>query len=314
MVVIPAGYPDKLKSLLQALAIGDIHVLLVRPDDPLDALMGEMIIALTLHPAAVPFIAVAGVDQQNEYLVDQVGKKLMAIVDATPGLKGKIDKVHVVRDFKEDMGRLKTDITGRAASLPRRVEEPVKIIIDAVFPVKGIGTVILGIVKAGRFNAGAMLELTGPTGQGKNVIAKSIQMHDIDHKEASHGDRVGVAVKGIKPEEVSRDNMLVFKGSATMVNTIKVKLSLSGFAKKPVDISEKQAYHVAIDHQVYPAMPIAVEGTNLPGVLGKGETGTVTFKSDKKFALAGADCLAVVCILEQFQGKLRVLGSGPASA
>lgn len=308
IIVIPKGYPDKLKSLLQAMAIGDVHVLLVTPDQPFDALLGEMIVALECRPDAMPAIAIGGVTKMNEYLVDDMRAKLAKVI-ANTSLKDRIGDVLVIKD-EVGMQAFKEHVMALSARVPSRRDEPARVIVDASFPVRGIGTVILGVVKAGRFNAGDMLEMTEPVGPSRNVIVKSIQIQDIDQKEAVQGDRVGLAIKGLKPEEITRDNVLVQKGSVASLGSVVIDFTLSKFAKKPVDLAEKQVYHVAIEHQVHAASPVKIEGTRTSNVLAPGERGTVTFKPEKSLAVSPRNARAIVGILEKFGGKLRILGSG----
>ncbi|MFX0101336.1 MAG: EF-Tu/IF-2/RF-3 family GTPase [Candidatus Hodarchaeota archaeon] len=308
ITVTPSGYPDKLKSLLQCLAIGDVHVLLITPDDNFDALLGEMIVALDVYPSAIPMIIIAGINSMNEYKVDEVKEKVKKIVNST-SLKEKIDDIMVLSNYNGDFMVFKEIIIKKCDKLVRR-KDNVKILIDAAFPVKGIGTVVLGIVKKGEFNAGAMLELTDPMNPPKNIIAKSIQMQDIDQKRAEAGDRVGLAIKGIKPEEITRENMLVTKNSMKPFSQLKIHLHLSKFSKREIDVAMKQDYHLAIDHQVFPVKPVKVKGTKNKDVLLPGETGIVTFKSDKNFWLDPGENVAIITILEKFASNLRILGSG----
>ncbi|MHA1682218.1 MAG: EF-Tu/IF-2/RF-3 family GTPase [Promethearchaeota archaeon] len=311
MSIIPRGYPDKLKSLIQSLAITDFHILVITPDEPFDALLGEMIIALGSNPSAIPLIVMTGITKMNEYLIEETTTKVQKIISATT-LGDRAGNIIVIRNFIPDMTQLRDSIVMTASErIPDRGIN-VKILIDSVFPVKGIGTVVLGIVRSGSFDAGAMLELTSPQNTPKNVIAKSIQKHDTDCKNAGQGDRVGLALKGIKPEDVSRDNMLVSKGTMKQVDTVAVRFTLSRFSKKSIDTSQKQLYHVAIDHQIFPATPVSLEGTKAGGKMIPGEESVVIFKSEKNFNISKeGDNWATITILEKFSGTLRILGSGP---
>jgi selenocysteine-specific elongation factor len=306
------SYPDKLKTLLQCLAIGDFAILLVTPEDKFDALMGEMIVALELvSPTAIPIVVLSGITKMNEYAIDDVKAKLLAIIKNT-SLKDKVTDILVLRDLEEELPAFRQMIVDRASEIPEG-KQNVRILIDASFNVKGVGTVILGIVKAGAFNAGEMLELTDPSGQSKNVIVRSIQMQDIDQKSATRGDRVGLAIKGLKPEEIGRDNLLVTKGSMAYYEDITITFRLSKFSKKPISVAEKQMYHIAFEHQMIGAQPVKIEGTAEADVLNPGEEGTVVFKAEKKFALNEDNNWAIVGLLEKWSNRLRIIGAGPAT-
>jgi selenocysteine-specific translation elongation factor len=312
ITVSPQGYPDKIKTLLQCLNIGDIQVLLVTPDDKLDALMGEMIVAMECHPDTIPLVVIAGITKSNEYAVDDLKAKLLQIIKNT-SLKDKVTGVIVMCDLEKDLPSFKQTIMNLVDKIPTPKSNNVRVLIDAAFTVKGVGTVILGVVKSGTFNANDMLEFTDAT-EFKNVIAKSIQMQDIDQKSATRGDRVGLAIKGLKSEEISRDNMFVTKGSMKAYQEFKIKFRLSKFSKKTIDVKEKQLYHVAIEHQVISVVPVKIEGCSEADVLKPNEEGIVTFKAEKKMAF-GDDCnWAIVTMLEKFSGRLRILGWGHAYA
>ncbi|MBD3186932.1 hypothetical protein GF325_08910 [Candidatus Bathyarchaeota archaeon] len=311
LIAIPVGYPDKLKSLLQALTISRTHVLIIKPDENMDALLGEMMISLASFIGTKRIIAIAGITPMNEYMVDDIVKRMNEMLSSI-SMQEKTGDIMVIRDMKKDMEKLKSEIMKNGIQ-DHDNQGPVKVLIDASFPVKGIGTVALGIVKRGSFQAGTMLELTDPVNKTRNVIIKSIQKHDVDCKAAFAGDRVGLAIKGIKADELSRDNMLVTKD--TLVKALKVQISftLNRFAKKTMNIADKQEYHVAIDHQVHPVTPISIKSTSEEGIMKPGEKANVTFSAKKAFWMDRDENWAVVTVLEKYQGRLRILGSGPAT-
>ncbi|MFZ0698779.1 MAG: EF-Tu/IF-2/RF-3 family GTPase [Thermoplasmata archaeon] len=93
---------------------------------------------------------------------------------------------------------------------PRVDVGPVAVPIDHAFPVKGVGAVALGVVRAGTLHAHEKLRLW-PT--PKLVEIRSIQVHDVEVPQASCGDRVGVALKGVDPDELARGQILAPEGS-----------------------------------------------------------------------------------------------------
>ncbi len=88
----------------------------------------------------------------------------------------------------------------------RKPAEPagVRIDIDQAFPVKGIGSVALGIVTRGTVKVHDKLIHNS----GKEVEIKSIQSQDVDQKEAGMGTRVGIALKGIESDEMDKGDIL----------------------------------------------------------------------------------------------------------
>lgn len=97
-------------------------------------------------------------------------------------------------------------------SLPERRKElgkPFLMFIDRVYNITGVGTVVSGTIKQGRLQAGKRLML-GPDSAGrfKGVKAKSIEMHYHRLAEANAGLIVGIALRGVKHEDVERGMIL----------------------------------------------------------------------------------------------------------
>lgn len=106
---------------------------------------------------------------------------------------------------------------------------PVRVDIDHAFPVKGIGTVLLGIVTAGTVKVHDNLYHSS----GKQISVKSIQTQDVDVSEAGYGCRVGLAVKGIEHDEIDKGDLLLasqFQKSKSVTAT----LNVSAFSKEAV--------------------------------------------------------------------------------
>ncbi len=94
---------------------------------------------------------------------------------------------------------------------------PVRVPIDHSFPVKGVGAVALGVVRQGTLKAHDRLRLY-PT--EKEVEARSLQVHDVDVREAVTGERVGVALKGVEADELSRGQVLAPPGALSVASTL----------------------------------------------------------------------------------------------
>jgi elongation factor 1-alpha len=96
--------------------------------------------------------------------------------------------------------------------LPKRNFEsrkPFQLYIDKIYQIAGVGTVVSGTVKQGIVSAGDDL-LIGPLDDNsfKKVRAHSIEMHYHRVKSAGPGDVIGIAVKGIKNQQIRRGMIL----------------------------------------------------------------------------------------------------------
>ena len=185
-LVEPTQFPEKFPPLLTALAMADRCLLVVTE---LTRPIAETI--ATVEVAQLPTTIVTG---------PSVGDAELARVLKGGSLEGA-DRLPL------DLPRLRETVDGwRAPAL----DGPVLVPIDHAFPVKGVGAVALGVVRRGTLRAHDRLRLW-PT--PKVVDVRSIQVHDLDRKEAECGERVGVALKGVEADEISRGQVLAPEGA-----------------------------------------------------------------------------------------------------
>ena len=100
--------------------------------------------------------------------------------------------------------------------LPKRnleSKKPFQLYIDKIYQIAGAGIVVSGSIKQGEVRAGDVLQL-GPMADGGfiSVRAQSIEMHYYRTDQASAGDIVGIALKGVSPKDVRR-GMALCKGN-----------------------------------------------------------------------------------------------------
>lgn len=198
-----AKYPEKIQPLLYSLSLCDIAYL--RPN-AIDKTTGEMIIA------AAAF-----------------GKKLLVVAD----LAGKDDvapllKAAGVADyefFEGDVNALRERLLAEAST--RKADGKSEVVIDSCFPVKGVGTVALGIVQQGTVKVHDKLVLS-PSGNSFEV--KSIQVQDENVNEAEASSRVGLNMKGLEAEKVEKGEIACAE-ILPSANRIEASVFLSKFFK-----------------------------------------------------------------------------------
>ena len=224
-LVEPSQFPEKFPPLLTALGMAD-QCLLVVPE--LNRTVAETIATVELTETPTTVVLGPGVGE----------------AELARALKG--GRLEAAPRVPLDLPHLRELIDGWKAP---RVEGPVMIPIDHSFPVKGVGTVILGVVRRGTLHSHDRLRLW-PT--PKVLEIRSIQVHDIDRKEADCGERVGIALKGVDVDEISRGQVLAPEGSLAEGS----ELAGSPFEKCRYyrgDAGSGAAVHVAHGLQVVPA-------------------------------------------------------------
>ncbi len=95
--------------------------------------------------------------------------------------------------------------------LPKRyhAEEDFLMYIDRIYKITGVGTVVSGTVKSGEICEGEEVYI-GPfqDGEFRKVRVQSIEMHYYRIEKAKSGDIVGLALKGVKYNELRRGMVL----------------------------------------------------------------------------------------------------------
>ena len=225
-LVEPTQFPEKYSALLNSLAMADQCLLVVAE---LTKPVAETI--ATVEASTVPTTVVRG---------PNVGDAEIARI-----LKG--GRLENAPRSSLDYPHLRELLDGWKAP---SVEGDVRVPIDHYFPVKGVGAVALGVVRQGTLRAHERLRLW-PT--PKLVEVRSIQVHDIDRKDAGCGERVGVALKGVDADELERGQLLAPESGLTAAPEVVG----SGFEKCRYyrgDANAGAAVHLSHGLQVVPAV------------------------------------------------------------
>ncbi len=224
-LVEPTQFPDRFPPLLTALAMAD-HCLLVVPE--LSRPVAETIATVELHELPTTVVLGASVGD----------------VEVDRAFKGS--RLASAPRVRLDFPRLR-DLVDRLES--PAYDGPVRVPIDHAFPVKGVGAVALGVVRRGVLRVHERLRLY-PT--PKSVEVRSLQVHDIDRKEANAGERVGVALRGVEADEISRGQTLAPDGSL-VEGTAVVFGPLERCRYYRGDAGPGAQLHLALGLQVVPA-------------------------------------------------------------
>jgi len=261
--VTPSGFPEKIQPLFQAINLAEYVIFYV---DKLDKFTGEQIIALDSLKKEKGILS-------HTFEVDE--SKLDAMIKGTVIEKyTKVDQDKI----KEEMDKLE----------PLSNDGPSEMVIDHTFDVKGVGTVILGKVTNGKIKQYDNLKLYPA---GIDVLIKSIQMHDDPVSESICPARVGLAVKGAKPEEVGRGDVISEEGVVDVKTEIELDFQKNPFYKS--EIAENQGCLVNIGLQIKAAKFSSISPLKL------------TFE---KPIVCKKDQIAV--ILKPESTSIRILGSG----
>ncbi len=261
--VTPSGFPDKIQPLLQAINLAEYVIFHV---DKLDKFTGEQIIALDILKKDKGILS-------HTFDVDE--SKLDSMI------KGTV----VEKYLKVEQDKLKAAID-KMDSISNN--DPSQMVIDHCFDVKGVGTVILGKVTRGKIKQYDNLKLYPA---GIDIMVKSIQMHDDPVEESVCPARVGLAVKGVKPDEVGRGDIIAQAGTVDVKSEIELDFTKSPFYKNEITLNQMCLVNVGL--QVKAAKFSSISPLKL------------TF--DKPIVFSPGD---IAVILKPESPTIRILGSG----
>ena len=224
-MVAPVSFPDKIQTLPQVLNMTEVVVLNVTA---LDKYLAEQIIAIDSLNIKNGFLL-------HSYDIDD--QRLAKMIKGT-----------VIENFKriENLEILKNEINDLYS---KSQEGDLILPIDHSFDVKGVGTVILGGIKQGRVKVYDKLRIQP---SNKEILIKSIQMHDDPVNEAFSPARVGLAVKGITPHEIERGDIIC---SGETIKRATTEVLVTDFSKNKYfnsDITESQTFLLSVGLQIKP--------------------------------------------------------------
>ncbi len=124
--------------------------------------------------------------------------------------------------FLDELERAVARVGGRDAS------GPVRLPIDRVFSVEGIGTVVTGTLWSGTVHPSDTLLLL-PGGQA--VRARQLEVHDQATPEATAGNRTAIALHGVSREDVARGDWLVQPGRYHATDLVDARVKLLASAR-----------------------------------------------------------------------------------
>ncbi|HUV54080.1 MAG TPA: EF-Tu/IF-2/RF-3 family GTPase [Candidatus Krumholzibacteriaceae bacterium] len=242
-IVEPSKYPEKLQSLHYAAGFADMAVLVV---ERLDASFGETVVTLDCLGVKKGVIV-----PRNYVTEDQISRFTRGTV------------VNGYRYMEDDPPILREHLVSEAERLPKGVSaETGAVAVDHHFNVRGVGAVALGVVKTGQIHMHDRLYALPTAKEGQ---LRSIQKHDDDFQTAEKGDRVGLALKNLTVEDLSRGHMLANDRSLSTTKEIDAEMSMVKYWVNSV--KPNAVVHLGHWMQFNSAKITAVEGRHVDIVL-----------------------------------------------
>ena len=232
----PNTYPEKLQPLLQSIAMSNYAIINI---SKLDSFLGEQLIAVDIFGIKNGFI-IYGYEidvEKVKNIMKNTGLSSFQILDSLEQLKNSIAEMESKTETETNLNDKEDESIQPSKAC---------IVVDHVFDVKGVGTVVLGTVKQGEIKTYDELVLSP---SNKTVVIKSIQMHDDPVNTSKKNSRVGLAIKGASAKDISRGDVITSPGFAKIAAA---DFQLN-FIKNPYfkeEISETQNYMMSVGLQI----------------------------------------------------------------
>ncbi|CAI2725235.1 unnamed protein product [Schistosoma spindalis] len=144
------------------------------------------------NPASVPFVPISGWHGDN--MVEKSSNM--------PWFKGW--EVAKVKDGKTETGFTLIEAIDKMDPPSRMTDKPLRIPLQDVYKIGGIGTVPVGRVETGIIRPGMVVTFAP---QGLTTEVKSVEMHHEALQEGVPGNNVGFNVKNVSVSEIHRGNV-----------------------------------------------------------------------------------------------------------
>jgi len=212
------GHADYIKNMITGAAQMDGGILVVSAvDGPMPQTREHILLARQVGvPALV--VAINMVDAVEDpdliELVEEEVKDLLSLYDfpadeipfvrvsALGAVNGDADSVAGVRQLMDEVDRY-------IPTPSRDTEKDFLMPVENVCSIPGRGTVATGRIERGIINKGDALELVGLSGETVSTVCTGVQMFHKELDQGLPGDNVGLLLRSIKADDISRGQVLV---------------------------------------------------------------------------------------------------------
>jgi elongation factor 1-alpha len=227
-IIDAPGHRDFVKNMITGASQADTAVLLCAANDGVNAQTKEhAFLAKVLGVAElivhVNKMDISGVDWSEDKYKSAVAEVTGLLKMA--GFGGQLDRVPMIpaSSLIGDNVFNKSDKCSwysgptlfeaiDSAQMPNKpVDKPLRLPIQDVYKISGIGTVPVGKIETGTLNVGKVVVFNPSQ---KSAEVKSIEMHHTMVPKAEPGDNVGFNVRGLAADEIRRGDVAGYSDSA----------------------------------------------------------------------------------------------------
>eukprot|EP00924_Labyrinthula_sp_SR-Ha-C_P014405 snap_masked-scaffold_20-processed-gene-5.54-mRNA-1 protein AED:0.02 eAED:0.02 QI:0/-1/0/1/-1/1/1/0/436 len=220
------GHADYVKNMITGAAQMDGAILVVSATDgAMKQTKEHLLLAKQVGvPKIVVFLnKVDMIEEADADLLEIVEMDLRELLDAhgfegddTPIIHGSaLAAIEGKPDAEKPILELMDNVDTWIPTPVRDLDKPFLLAVEDVFSIGGRGTVATGLVEQGVIHTGDELDIVGLKDKNGKTVCTGVEMFrkKLDRGEA--GDNVGVLLRGVKREEITRGQVLCAPGSTS---------------------------------------------------------------------------------------------------
>jgi elongation factor Tu len=226
-ITICPGHADYIKNMITGAAQMDGAVLVVSAaDGPMPQTREHILLA---RQVGVPFIVVFlnKVDMVDDpELIELVEMEIRDLLneyefpgDDIPVIKGSALKAMQSADVNDPaykpIAELLDAIDNYIPTPKRDIDKPFLLSVEDVFSITGRGTVATGRLERGLVKVGDPAEIVGLAPKVRKTVVTGVEMFRKTMDQAEAGDNIGLLLRGIDKNDVSRGQVVAVPGSIT---------------------------------------------------------------------------------------------------
>ena len=236
-VVDMPGHEKFVKQMVAGAGGVDLAFLLVAADEGVMPQTVEHLEILDTLGVRGGVVVMAKIDMVDEEMLELASEEARDLVAGT-FLEGR-PIVPVSAHAGTGLDELKAALRAEAEALVPREEQPFRLPVDRIFTMPGAGAVITGTCWSGSVSVGDNLVVEPG---GAKVRVREVQAHGRKVTSGGNGQRLALALHGVKKEELERGFQVLAPGSAPITRLVDLRVDL--FPHYSGVIKNRQRLHV----------------------------------------------------------------------
>ncbi len=227
------GHADYVKNMVTGAAQMDGAIIVVAgTDGPMPQTREHILLARQVNvPSIVVFVnKVDMVD--DEELLELVEMEMRELLDFykydgenTPVIMGSaLGALNGEAKWEEKIMELMDAVDSWIPLPPRDVDKDFLMPVEDVFSITGRGTVATGRIEAGKIHTGDEVQIIGLGAEKMKSVVTGVEMFRKILDDGQAGDNVGLLLRGVKKEEISRGMVICKPNSITPHTKFKAEI------------------------------------------------------------------------------------------